>query len=67
MLAHQNIRSRCKVGKYGVNLDDIDRIAVTSIIPMKPDEIVVSDIMRDVVTFCRIAVTSIIMRNVVTF
>ena len=66
VLAHQNIRSRCKVGKYGVNLDDIDRIAVTSIIPMKPDEIVVSDIMRDVVTFCRIAVTSIIMRNVVT-
>ncbi|MBC8198609.1 MAG: NTPase [Desulfobacteraceae bacterium] len=43
VLAHQNIRSRCRVGKYGVNLDDIDRIAVPSIIPMKPDEIVVID------------------------
>ncbi|MDL1986092.1 MAG: hypothetical protein LWX08_00310, partial [Deltaproteobacteria bacterium] len=35
VLAHQNIRSRCRVGKYGVNLDDIDRIAVSSIIPMR--------------------------------
>ncbi len=43
VLAHQNIRSSYRVGKYGVNLDDIDRIAVPSIIPMKPDEIVVID------------------------
>ncbi|MCL0040816.1 NTPase [Thermodesulfovibrionales bacterium] len=43
VLAHQNIRSRCRVGKYGINLADIDRIAVPSIMPVKPDEIVVID------------------------
>jgi len=43
ILAHQNIRSRFRVGKYGVNLDDIDQIAVPSMIPAKHGEIVVID------------------------
>jgi nucleoside-triphosphatase len=43
VLAHQDIRSRHKVGKYGVNIDDIDHIAVPSMIPTMPDEIVVID------------------------
>ena len=43
VLAHQNIRSPYKVGKYGVNLEHIDQIAVPSMIPAKSHEIVVID------------------------
>lgn len=43
ILAHQEIKSRFRVGKYGVNLGDIDRIAVPSMIPAKSDEMVVID------------------------
>lgn len=43
VLAHVDIKSRYLVGKYGVNIEDIDRIAVPSIIPKAPNEIVVID------------------------
>ena len=43
VLAHQEIKSRFRVGKYGVNLDHIDQVAVPSMIPSKADEIVVID------------------------
>ncbi len=43
VLAHQRIKSRCRVGKYGVNLTDIDRIAVPSMIPKTPGQLVVID------------------------
>ncbi|MFX0198571.1 MAG: NTPase [Candidatus Hodarchaeota archaeon] len=43
VLAHQDIKSQPRVGKYGVNLHDIDHIAVPSMIPTKPDAIVVID------------------------
>ena len=43
VLAHQDTKSRFRVGKYGVNLDQIDQIAVPSMLPAKPDEIVVID------------------------
>jgi len=43
VLAHEKIKSRFKVGKYGVNLQDIDQIAVPSMLPAEPDEIVVID------------------------
>jgi nucleoside-triphosphatase THEP1 len=43
VLAHQDTRSRFRVGKYGVNLDHIDQIAVPSMLPGKVDEIVVID------------------------
>jgi nucleoside-triphosphatase THEP1 len=43
VLAHKNMKSRFKVGSYGVNLQDIDQIAVPSMLPVKPDEIVVID------------------------
>ena len=43
VLAHQNSPSRVRVGKYRVNLDQLDQIAVPSIIPAKPDEIVIID------------------------
>lgn len=43
VLAHENIKGRYRVGKYGVNIDDIDKMAVPSMIPSKPDELVVID------------------------
>jgi nucleoside-triphosphatase THEP1 len=43
VLAHQDTKSRFRVGKYGVNLDDIDHIAVPSMLPAKAVEIVVID------------------------
>ena len=43
VLAHQDTKSRFRVGKYGVNLDHIDQIAVPSMVPANADEIVVID------------------------
>jgi nucleoside-triphosphatase len=43
VLAHQDISNSPRVGKYGVNLHDIDHVAVPSMIPTTPDEIVVID------------------------
>lgn len=43
VLAHQGIKSRLRVGRYGVNIEDIDRIAVPSMMPDQPDVLVVID------------------------
>ena len=43
ILAHKSIRSEYRVGKYGINIEDIDNIAVPSLIPKGKDEIVVID------------------------
>ena len=43
VLAHQDTQSRVRVGKYGVNLDHIDQIAVPSMLPARAGEIVVID------------------------
>jgi nucleoside-triphosphatase THEP1 len=43
VLAHEESKSRSKVGKYGVNIDQIDQIAVPSIIPSASDQIVIID------------------------
>ena len=43
VLAHQDTKSRFRVGKYGVNLEHIDQIAVPSMLPTKADEILVID------------------------
>jgi nucleoside-triphosphatase THEP1 len=43
VLAHQITKSRFRVGKYGVNLEHIDKIAVPSMLPSNADEIVVID------------------------
>ena len=43
VLAHQDTKSRFRVGRYGVHLDHIDQIAVSSMLPAKADEIVVID------------------------
>jgi len=43
ILAHESSKSEARVGKYGVNLDQLDQIAVPSIIPSKPDQVVIID------------------------
>ena len=43
LLAHKRIKSNYMVGKYGVNLADIDKIAVPSMMPERPDALVVID------------------------
>ena len=42
-LAHIDIRSPKRVGRYGVNLQDIDTIAVPSVIPANDQVVVVVD------------------------
>ena len=36
ILAHDNISGQARVGKYRVNLNDLDRVAVPSMIPARP-------------------------------
>ena len=43
VLAHVRVKSRWRVGKYGVNLGDIDQIAVPSMIPATSDSLIVID------------------------
>jgi nucleoside-triphosphatase THEP1 len=43
VLAHQDTKSRFRVGIYGVNLDHIDQIVVPSMLPAGADDIVVID------------------------
>ena len=43
VLAHETIQDRPRVGKYGVNLQDIDQVAVPSMMPFAPDQVVVID------------------------
>ena len=43
ILAHKGMRSRYRVGRYGVNLKDIEDIAVPAMIPSMHEEIVVID------------------------
>ena len=43
VLAHQNIKSKYKVGKYGVNIQDIDHVAVPAMHTDNENMIVVID------------------------
>ena len=43
VLAHEKLKSRYRVGKYGVHLSDIDRIAVPSMIPSQAADVIVID------------------------
>ncbi|MEE9121273.1 MAG: nucleoside-triphosphatase [Syntrophobacteria bacterium] len=53
VLAHQDIKSSFRVGKYGVSLADIDQIAVPSMLPSTPDQIVVVDEIGKMECFSR--------------
>lgn len=54
ILAHQDLRSRYQVGNYGVNLTDIDGIAVPSLVPSGPEELVVVDEIGKMECFSRL-------------
>ena len=54
VLAHQSIRSKFRVGKYGVNPEDLDQIAVPSMLPSTPDQIVVVDEIGKMECFSRL-------------
>lgn len=43
ILAHERTRNRPKVGKYGVHLEELERLAVPSMIPSHANEIVIID------------------------
>jgi nucleoside-triphosphatase THEP1 len=43
ILAHENSKSQKRVGKYGVNVGDLARIAVPSMIPSGAEQIVIID------------------------
>ena len=43
VLAHERVKSKVRVGKYRLNLKDMDEIAVPSIVPSRPDQIIVID------------------------
>jgi len=43
VLAHEESKSKRRVGKYGVNIDELDRIAVPSMIPGRTDQTVIID------------------------
>jgi len=43
VLAHEKSKSRMRVGKYGVNIDELDRIAVPSMISGTADQMVIID------------------------
>jgi nucleoside-triphosphatase len=54
LLAHQDIKSRYRVGKYGVNLKDLDQIAVPSMLPSTVDQLVVVDEIGKMECFSRL-------------
>ncbi len=43
ILAHEDSPSRARVGKHGVNLDQLEKIAIPSIIPTNSEQIVIID------------------------
>ena len=63
VLAHKSIKSPYRVGNYGVNLEDINRIAVPSISPASRGEMVVIDEigkMECVSTLFRVALVEVL-------
>jgi nucleoside-triphosphatase THEP1 len=54
LLAHENIKSNCRVGKYRVNLQDLEQIAVPSMLPSSSDQIVVVDEIGKMECFSRL-------------
>lgn len=43
VLAHVDIKGPYRVGRYGVNLEDLDAIAVPSLVSKSPQELIVID------------------------
>jgi nucleoside-triphosphatase len=60
VLAHQDIRSRFRVGRYGVNLEDIEQIAVPAMIPDRPDTLIVIDEIGKMECFSELFKTTLV-------
>ena len=43
VLAHQNIMSQFRVGKHGINIEDIDSLAVSAMIPAQREQVIIID------------------------
>ena len=43
VLAHEKSETPLRVGKYGVDIERLDQIAVPSMIPSRPDQVVIID------------------------
>ena len=54
LLAHQNIKSNYRVGKYKVNIEDLDQIAVPSMVPSTAAQMVVIDEIGKMECFSRL-------------
>jgi len=54
VLAHRKIKGRFRVGPYGVNLCDLDQIAVPSMLPSRPGEIIIVDEIGKMECFSRL-------------
>ena len=54
LLAHQDIKSSYRVGKYGVDLTDLDQIAVPSMLPSTVDQLIVVDEIGKMECFSRL-------------
>ena len=54
LLAHEDIKSNCRVGKYKINLQDLEQIAVPSMLPSSSDQIVVVDEIGKMECFSRL-------------
>lgn len=54
ILAHEGSKSQIRVGKYGVNLDSLDQVAASSMIPSKPDQIIILDEIGKMECFSRL-------------
>ena len=54
LLAHKNIKSNYRVGKYKVNIEDLDQIAVPSMLPSTEDQLVVIDEIGKMECFSRL-------------
>ena len=54
VLAHQGLRSKYRVGKYGVNLEDLEQIAVPSMRPSIAGQMVVIDEIGKMECFSRL-------------
>ena len=43
ILAHEKLKSSCRVGRYGVSMEDLEKIAIPSMIPETSADLVVID------------------------
>ena len=69
LLGHEDIKSQFHIRRYGVSIENIERIAVPAIIPRSTDEVIIIDEIGKMEcfsrTFCEAALKAFNGRNVV--